>query len=77
MSLPFLNEIGKELDFIFGNEKNFIDIFCKGEIYDLIGVYFSDETIKVYYILECGQHITDSFKIEEYIEWKNKITTKE
>ena len=40
-------------------------------VWDFEGIYFSSEHVKIYYILQCGQHVADSMEIEEFLEFIN------
>lgn len=56
---------------VYDNEDLFMEKFAKygDTLMGLNGIYFGSETIKFNYILECGQHIGDSIKIGEFVEW--------
>lgn len=56
---------------VFDNEDSFLDKFAPNAdiLMGLCGIYFNQETVKYYYILGCGQHIVDSIKIGEFMEW--------
>lgn len=69
-----INLLAKECQFIFNNEKSFIEAFCKGDVWIFKFASFCDEYINFGYILDCGQHLTDTIRIEDYINWKKELT---
>ena len=69
---PFLEGLGKEIEYIFDNEESFMDKFAVGKWETLIDVTFSDRYIKIVYLLDCGQHISDRISLDEYyFSWRN------
>ena len=56
---------------VYDNEDSFMDRFAKygDTLMGLTGIHFGSEGIKIHYILQCGQHIADGIKIEEFVEW--------
>jgi len=60
------------IDFVFDHEKEFLAKFAL-EAYDLTNIYFSTERIKIYYILESGQHVTDSIETKDFVTWMESI----
>lgn len=43
----------------FSSEPDFLDAFCH-KANELLGVYWSADNMKVYYLLKSGQHVTDT-----------------
>jgi hypothetical protein len=61
---------------IFNNLDSFTSRFCKGDVFDLYAVYFSTESVSIHYILDgksLGQHVGDSFKLTEFMQWYTEI----
>ena len=58
-----LNELEK---IVFDNNYIFIDMFCKGDVYMLVDVFFGSNGIYIHYIMDSGQHISDVITIEEF-----------
>lgn len=56
---------------IFENESSFATEYCYGN--ELISVSFNSETVKIYYILSNGQHITNSFSMRDFNTWLRSI----
>ena len=56
---------------VYDNEDSFMERFAKygDTLMGLTGIHFGSEYIKFHYILQCGQHIADGIKIEEFFEW--------
>ena len=76
-----LLSICKSLDiyigFIYDNEESFLEKFGQmNDVWMLIEVSFDSERVKFVYILDSGQHIVNSIKIEELIEWMKELTNK-
>lgn len=58
-------------DIIFSNIESYENYFCHGD--ELISVGFTSETMKILYILEDGQHITNSFQMREFNAWMRSL----
>jgi hypothetical protein len=57
---------------ICDNEDSFIKTFVKFTdplFFGVTNIYFGSETVKFNYVLMCGQHVSDSIKLEEFVEW--------
>jgi hypothetical protein len=63
----------KYTDLVFFYQDAFIDRFCKGEVMDLLDVSFSDESVHIRYVLDCGQHICDTFTTDEFCDWVYEV----
>ena len=63
--------LGSELDYIFDNTESFMKAFSRVDYWELVAVYFSDTKIKIHYILDCGQHVSDEKEIADYLDWRN------
>lgn len=67
--------IANELEFIYDNYDEFVCALCKNskDVMDMYQVSFSDEDMYFKYVLESGQHISDSITITEYIKIKELL----
>lgn len=65
----------KDLElFVFEHEDDFLSEFCLGDsVMVLLSVYFASSEVKVYYILDCGQHVTDTIELKDFFEWRDRI----
>ena len=63
--------LGSELDYIHDNTKDFMAKFAIEGYCELIDVYFSDTKIKIHYVMDCGQHVSDEKDIAEYLKWRD------
>lgn len=52
---------------VFDNVESFEKDFCHGE--ELVGVYWSSSSMKVYFMMRNGQHVTDGYSMDEWFEW--------
>lgn len=67
--LPILQ---KWSNIIFEREKSFITKFVPwgvAEDVEILSVHFSSEMVKVNFLLSSGQHVVDSIKIQDWLEW--------
>jgi hypothetical protein len=62
-----LNTLKEWEDIVDTWSEDFENTFTHGE--ELINLYWSSSNMKVYFITEEGQHITDSFPIHRWFEW--------
>jgi len=59
---------------VFENEESFLKEFCAGQdVMTLLEISFTSSSIKIVYILQCGQHIVNSFNLTRFLLWYNKI----
>lgn len=59
---------------IFDNVDSFLERFFDGQlVMGLVDVYFAPSELKVYYVLDCGQHITTTVSIVDYLSWLESI----
>ena len=66
-----LRALGSEIDYIHDNIDSFMKQFARGYVWWMLeDVTFSDEQIRVYYVLDCGQHVVTEEKIKVYLEWR-------
>ena len=67
-ALPILD---KMTGIIFDNEEDFLEDFGYGnvDLMHLLNVYYCESYIKIYYVLDSGQHVTDDIPIENFLEW--------
>jgi len=64
--------LGTELDAIFNHDAMFLDEFAKGDYMLLAEVSFTNNSLKITYVLNCGRHVCDTIPIDEYMEWRRK-----
>jgi hypothetical protein len=60
-------------EIVFDNSGTFIEKFCKGDVMDLYSVSFSESSVKFYFVLDSGQHISDSITIDEFIGFTDML----
>ena len=62
---------------VFNNIDKFTDRFCRGyDVFDVYGIHFSSVSVNLHYILDgksVGQHVSDTIKLEDFIEWVKEI----
>lgn len=58
-------------DIAFDNEETFFAEFCP-DAWILTQVSWDCENMRIVYILDSGQHISDSFKIDKWIKFLEK-----
>lgn len=68
--------IDREVGYIFGNEKSFLNRFSKSDCMDLTEVSFTGHDLKISYILYNGQHVCDRVLLKDYFEWRCEVLTK-
>jgi hypothetical protein len=54
-----------------GKEREFLDEFCHGA-WILTQATWDSENMRFVYILDSGQHIADSVKMEKWLDFYNK-----
>ena len=56
----------------------FMNIFCNsyGVIMDLINVWWNTSTMKIYFVLESGQHMSDEIPIKKWCDFINNVETR-
>ena len=64
-----LDALAKYEQACFENEKSFLLRFATWNSWQLASIAFSSEVIRFVYVLHCGQHISNSCKILEFIKW--------
>ena len=59
----------------FKYEDDLLDRFGKGTTWILTGISFGSRSFKINYILDCGQHVCDTFPISEWMEfyWNKRL----
>jgi hypothetical protein len=71
--IDLIKLLKEECDFVFDNVKEFENDLCYG--LELLTISFNDEQIYIKaWDINSGQHIGTSYSIQEYMDWKNKIT---
>jgi len=66
--LVFLNKLER---FVFQNINSFLKVFApRQNIMELLDVWFNSTSIKFYYVLESGQHITDEIALDTFMKWR-------
>ena len=76
MKEPADNGLTTEERFVYRNEESFTNTFscCSYEgILDLTSVSFSSERVHFNYVLNSGQHVSDSCTMLDYIKWKETL----
>ena len=71
-SSAVLNALREWSKITFENEESFVEKFApwaKDGGVEVIGIHFSAEQAKVNYLMNDGQHIVDSVKIGDWLEW--------
>ena len=64
----FLNKLER---FVFQNINSFLKVFApRQNIMELLDVWFNSTSIKFYYVLESGQHITDEIALDTFMKWR-------
>jgi hypothetical protein len=67
-----VKNICKQLDiyieFVYDHEEEFLKKFAVAGC-DLVNIYFSTERVKIYYLIENGQTITDSIEMDDFVTW--------
>ena len=75
-----MNQIKADTDcmitFIFDNEEDFLEEFCKFNAIDLTELGFSSHYLRYTYIEYDGAHIVDCIGLEEFTGWCEKIINK-
>lgn len=67
-----LEQLSKWEEVAFGEyNSKFEERFCHGN--ELINIYFGSSVVKFNYVLESGQHITDTKTIESWLDFYNKF----
>lgn len=54
------------------NSKALLKKFGKGEAWELTNIWFGSDRVQLVYCLYCGQHVSDNFPIEEWLEFYDK-----
>lgn len=73
MNTSILDLLKQEEDFIYDNYDNFVETFCRNDVMDMYQVSFASENVYFNYVLDCGQHISNSMSITAYNEWKETL----
>lgn len=61
-------------DLVFANEQSFLKEFCNKDASDLLNIYFGEETVKIIYLLDDGQHIADTIELVYFLIWVETCT---
>jgi hypothetical protein len=66
-----IEQLKKLEDLVYEREESFLKRFSfnKDLLIGLAGIWFNSNTIKIYYILDCGQHITDNISWTDFNNW--------
>lgn len=67
--VDILKNIEELEEFVFDKEVELLDTFAKGLPEELVNVKFGSESVDITYILECGQHVCDTIKMDEFLAW--------
>ena len=77
--LPFdaylFSNLGELENFVSNHEDSFLEDFAKGQktMMGVVGIWFNSENVKFNYILDSGQHMTDSITNTEFKKFIEKI----
>jgi len=67
-----LSQIQEWERIFYKNTKHFIGENSRFKnVWEFTDIYFSSERVKIYYILPCGQHVSDSVGIGSFLEFIN------
>ena len=72
--VDILGKIEEAEDFVFQNEAEFLDEFAKGMPEELASLGFGSEKVEFTYVMECGQHICDSVKMDKFLKWMDNLS---
>ena len=70
-----MKDIQSYIDFVFEHEDEFLKSFAKvgfNDVFCLSEISFGADEIKIVYVLESGQHLSDVITIDEFISWMRK-----
>jgi len=56
----------------FDNEPAFLEAFCPGDCWQLIGVSWFSEGMKIVYVTNEGQHISDAIPMSQWLEFADR-----
>lgn len=65
-----LNTLAEWERIAFDHEQDFLEKFCH-KAWQLLSVYWASDSMKVVYLIDEGQHITDSSPINDWLEFYN------
>ena len=64
-----LNTLERFEEIAFKYDDDLLDRFAKGKAQILTEIYFGSRSFRINYILDCGQHVCDSFPISEWLDF--------
>lgn len=67
--MKLLSNLSPFIEVIYSREESFLKKFAGRTAFDLIEVVFGSSHLRFTYILESGQHITDSITIDDLADW--------
>jgi hypothetical protein len=74
MNNKLIELLNEECQFIFDNDKSFMDKFCGLKFPELTSVTFNSNYVHfAYYDINTGAHFSDAVSLIEYDNWKEKI----
>ena len=71
-----MKDIEPYIDFAFEHEEKFLKSFAKvgfDDVFCLSEISFGADEVKIVYVLESGQHLSDAITTEEFISWMRKV----
>ena len=68
-----LNTIEKEIAFIERNIESFQAKFCRKDVFDIYGIFFSGKHIKFNTVENSGMHAVHEKTILQYLKWKDSL----
>lgn len=69
-----LQSLDEYIDIIFEHEEQFCSAFCMGTDLDaLISVWFNSRSVKAYWVLLDGTHLTTSIPINDFLVWLKTV----
>lgn len=57
-------------DIVFSSQEAFEREFCNG--YELLGIWFNSETVKLWYMAPEGKHYSDTCTLKTFLEFIKK-----
>jgi hypothetical protein len=71
LTLKTLTDWGR---IVYSNESAFLEKFAKGDAWTLTHVSWNEDNMNIVYILGGGQHVSDGFKMSEWLDWMETKT---
>jgi len=68
-----ISDLEPYFDFVFKNGSSFLEMFGQARAWLLTNLYFGQEYIEFVYILDSGQHISDTISVDDFIVWVDSL----